>query len=235
MLPAPEEIKHHDRKPFLRSNKIKGSYDNWDHYLDVQFRLLREDFVAPLRSGIHGYYNDLRGRKLQDVRIYNKVHVQSPVCLFSGMGFQIRFDMQYFNRVNWEHSRRLIFGSLLCLSKDDFKTMLFATVVKRDPEQLKHGLLTIKFEGDRVNGFEIDPAEEFTMVESTAYFEAYRHILTGLQHISREAKDTMPLKPYIVECKMADIPSPLYIRSTGAVSFDMNEALGLKSQNQSLM
>ena len=228
VLPEPEEIRYHDRKPFLRANKIEGCYENWDHYLDVQFRLLREDFIAPLRSGIHGYYNGRTGRQLQDVRIYDKVHVQSPVCLFSGMGFQIRFDIRYFTRVNWEHSRRLIFGSLLCLSKDDFKTMLFATVVKRDPEQLKDGVLTIKFEGNPVRGFEIDPAEEFTMVESTAYFEAYRHILTGLQHISREAKDTMPLKPYIVECKMQEIPSPLYIRSTGSVSFDMNEALGLK-------
>ena len=30
-----------------------GSYDNEEHYLDVQFRLLKEDLLAPLRDGIH--------------------------------------------------------------------------------------------------------------------------------------------------------------------------------------
>ncbi len=27
----------------------------WEHYLDVQFRLLREDFVGPFREGISNY------------------------------------------------------------------------------------------------------------------------------------------------------------------------------------
>ncbi|KAJ8938435.1 hypothetical protein NQ314_011471 [Rhamnusium bicolor] len=33
--------------PFLRPNVIKGPYQSVNHYLDVQFRLLREDFVSP--------------------------------------------------------------------------------------------------------------------------------------------------------------------------------------------
>ena len=226
VLPAPEEIQYHDRKPFLRPNIIKGAYSNWDHYLDVQFRLLREDFVAPLRRGVYQHCEGNPGKRITEVRIYSHVHVLAPVCLFSGVGFQIRFDTQRLDRVKWEHSRRLIFGSLLCLSKDDFKTMVFATVVKREPKLLSEGLLTIKFEGE-VNGFEINPNDDFTMVESTAYFEAYRHVLEGLQTVSRTA-DTMPFKRYIVECNLQDIPSPLYIRHTGLTSFNLTEALGMK-------
>ena len=228
VLPTPEEIQYHDRKPFLRPNIIKGAYDNWDHYLDVQFRLLREDFVAPLRHGVHQHCEGNPGKRISEVRIYSDVHVLAPVCLFSGVGFQIRFDVQRLDRVKWEHSRRLIFGSLLCLSKDDFKTMVFATVVKREPKLLSEGLLTIKFEGG-LNGFEINPKDSFTMVESTAYFEAYRHVLEGLQAVSRTA-DTMPFKRYIVECNLQDIPSPLYIRTatTGLASFNLTEALGMK-------
>lgn len=40
---------------FLRRNKPTGGYASADDYLDVQFRLLREDFVSPLRSGIQEY------------------------------------------------------------------------------------------------------------------------------------------------------------------------------------
>ena len=226
VLPTPEEIQYHDRKPFLRPNIIKGAYDNWDHYLDVQFRLLREDFVSPLRHGVYQHCEGNPGKRISEVRIYSDVHVLAPVCLFSGVGFQIRFDVQRLDRVKWEHSRRLIFGSLLCLSKDDFKTMVFATVVKREPKLLSEGLLTIKFEGE-VNGFEINPKDSFTMVESTAYFEAYRHVLEGLQTVSRTA-DTMPFKRYIVDCNLQDIPSPLYIRTTGSASFNLTQALGMK-------
>lgn len=39
-------------KPYIRRNIIKGSYSNQEHYLDVQFRLMREDLVGPLRDGI---------------------------------------------------------------------------------------------------------------------------------------------------------------------------------------
>ena len=55
ILPQPEEIKNSHEKPFLRPNLKKGSYRDWNHYLDVQFRLLREDFMGPLREEIHNY------------------------------------------------------------------------------------------------------------------------------------------------------------------------------------
>jgi hypothetical protein len=41
-----------NQEPFLRKNITNGAYKNVDHYLDVQFRLLREDFLRPLRIGV---------------------------------------------------------------------------------------------------------------------------------------------------------------------------------------
>ena len=38
---------------FLRENITDRRFKDLDHYLDVQFRLLREDLVKPLRDGIH--------------------------------------------------------------------------------------------------------------------------------------------------------------------------------------
>ena len=226
VLPLPEEIRSDLVRPFLRPNVIRGAYRDWEHYLDVQFRLLKEDFVGPLRSGVSGYCSGVSDKDVSKIRVYERVYVLGPVCLNSGMGFQIRFDVSRLRRVNWEHSRRLIFGSLLCLSRggNQFETNIFATVMQRDLKLLCEGLITIKFEGD-VDGFEINPNDEFTMVESTAYFEAYRHILVGLQNI---APDRIPFKKYIIECSLQQVLAPRYLRTGISTEFDMQETLGTK-------
>lgn len=52
VCPSTKEITTQER-PFLRKNITKGRYEDAEHYLDVQFRLLREDFLEPLREGIY--------------------------------------------------------------------------------------------------------------------------------------------------------------------------------------
>jgi len=230
ILPRVTEITN-DSKPDLECNKVEGSYTDWNHYLSVQFRLLREDFISPLRQGICDYVNS-HGDQFhrQNIRVYKRVHVHEPLCLYSGIGFQLQFDVSHLQHVQWEHSRRLIFGSLLCLSSDEFATVLFASVVKRDPKLLKEGYITVKFEGD-VNAFEIEPQREFTMVESTAYFEAYRHILCRLQAV----RTPPPFKAYIVECRSPKpLPPPSYLSGNRRHNcFDLT-ALGVKDPVQLL-
>ena len=129
-----------DQSGSLRKNKIKGRYHNIEHYLDVQFQLLREDFLRPLRDGIkhyrehnnRSYPNDL----CQDVRIYDNVKILRPICTSSGVRYKIRFDTRKFVDVQWENSKRLIFGSLLCLSKDNFENFVFATVAERNVKEV---------------------------------------------------------------------------------------------------
>ena len=60
--------------PKLHPSIVEGSYDSWEHYYDVQFKLLREDFVAPLRRGICGYREGLRGLDISDIRV--------SICMF---------------------------------------------------------------------------------------------------------------------------------------------------------
>lgn len=229
ILPSLTEVHSSDDQIYLRPNILKGAYGSWDHYLDVQYRLLREDFVRPLRHGIQHYCTPGLGKQSQDIRVYDNVNILSPVCLLTGMGFEIQFDTAKFARVNWEHSRRLIFGSLLCLSKDKFEhSIIFASVVKRDLSLLKDGYLTVKFEGN-LGGFQLNPNEVYTMVESTAYFEAYRHILLKLQEMSSYSEE-IPFKEYIVGCKLSDIPAPSYSQRRRQLKFDLTEILGVASQ-----
>ena len=232
ILPSQTEMHMDPKKVFLRCNKVRGGYTSWAHYFDVQFRLLREDFLRPLRKGIEVYSSTGLSRQTTDVRVYEGARVLNPVCLFTGIGFQLRFDSSKFKDMNWEHSKRLIFGSLLCLSNDDFdRCMLFATVVKRDVKLLNDGLINIKFEND-VNGFQIDPKETYKMVESTAYYEAYRHVLEGLQELSI-IPDIMPMERYIVTCDGKDANIPQFLRLPGhPPRFNMEDVLEKKEHGR---
>ena len=145
-----------DQSGSLRKNKIKGRYHNIEHYLDVQFQLLREDFLRPLRDGIkhyrehnnRSYPNDL----YQDVRIYDNVKILRPICTSSGVRYKIRFDTRKFVDVQWENSKRLIFGSLLCLSKDNFENFVFATVAERNVKEVEK--VSSKFTSKLLGGYQ---------------------------------------------------------------------------------
>lgn len=127
-------------RPFLRRNKVDGSYHDAEHYLDVQFRLLREDFVRPLREGIAKLLERIGSAKigaLQDIRVYKDVQLLYPVCTSNGLQYKVKFDNTNLRKVRWENSKRLIFGSLMCLSKGKFDSFVFATVANRDLKDLK--------------------------------------------------------------------------------------------------
>ena len=225
VIPQAADLNVHG-KPFLRVNIVDGSYNDLEHYLDVQFRLMREDFIIPLRQGI----KELRrkdndrgagvgsGRKhAKDVSIYRNVTVLYPVCSGKGMVYRIRFDWRHrsVKHVNWEKSNKLLkFGSLLCLSADDFYNILFATVENRSPSDLRCGELEVRFEGielEKLNQV-IQENEKFDMVESPAFFETYRHVLEGLQKIQ---PDELPFQEHIVKCNRNVGPPGYEIKTNG--------------------
>ena len=228
VLPSVAELQDNHGKVAqeVRVSKVRGRYLNWDHYLDVHFRLLREDFVFPLREGLQLYISDSHKRNT-NVRVYTGVHILEPVCLMTGLGFQVKFDVSRLQRVNWDHSKRLIFGALLCLSADKFQTIHFATVVDRDSKQLEKGIVTVKFEG-RTDGFRINPSQAFVMLESSAYFEAYCHVLKRLQQINT---DLMPFSKYLVDCDPSAVQPPLYLQAVRDSLFDLHDALGIDKRS----
>jgi len=224
IYPSEKEIRS-EEKPFLRRNKTEKTekYKDLNDYLDVQFRLLRDDFVSPLREGIREITKKIpKEDRSQNLYIYENVEILNTVCTRAGIVHCIHLDMRGLRKIPWEHSKRLLFGSFLCLSKDNFQTMLFATVANRKPEDLRSGRLDIRF----VDGFEATQRarDKYVMVESPAYFEAYRPILQQLKQITA---DSFPFQEYLVHCN-ADVKPPQYLRSTKSrrqVQYDLRETL----------
>ncbi|XP_060086142.1 NFX1-type zinc finger-containing protein 1-like [Ylistrum balloti] len=219
VFPEKSDVQN-EEGPFLRRNKIKGGFQNLDHYLDVQFRLLREDFVGPLRDGINGYIAAVqtgKSKRSQEMRVYYDVQVICPIGASNGLCHRISFDVSRMQRVNWESSKRLIFGSLVCFSSDNFRTLLFATVAERDPKKLKEGILDVKFEGVSNRTVNLHFNKKYVMAETVAYFEAYRHVLKGLQKID---EGDLPFEKYIIKCN-TKMQAPLYLRQNDRLTLDM--------------
>ena len=224
VCPTNKEITTQER-PFLRKNISRGRYENAEHYLDVQFRLLREDFLEPLREGIHEIIRDIpRHQRKHLMKNYRSVRIIGKEFTWGGIIHQVEIDVSRIDTSRWPKSKRLLFGSFLCLSKDNFKTMLFATVSNRDEENVKKGRIDIRFiEEQDVRGIE-SRNHVYQMVESPAYFEAYRYVLRGLQELDEES---LPFKKYLVECS-AEVDPPEYLRrdeTEGPVCYDLSKAL----------
>uniref|UniRef100_A0A8C5L5Q0 Zinc finger, NFX1-type containing 1 n=1 Tax=Jaculus jaculus TaxID=51337 RepID=A0A8C5L5Q0_JACJA len=220
IYPTYNEV-HLDQRPFLRPNIISGKYESTAVYLDTHFRLLREDFVRPLREGILELLQNfedqcLRKRKFDDIRIYFDTRIITPMCSPSGIVYKVQFDTKPLKFVRWQNSKRLLYGSLVCMSKDNFETFLFATVSNRELEDLCKGIVQLSFnEQSQQLLAEVQPSDSFLMVETTAYFEAYRHVLEGLQEVE---EGDIPFQQNIVECN-SHVKRPHYLIFGGRYDF----------------
>jgi helicase required for RNAi-mediated heterochromatin assembly 1 len=112
--------------------------------------------------------------------------------------------------IKWEQSKRLITGSLVALSPDDFQTTcVLATVAARPLSALDQNPPEIDLFFARPEDQEIDPMKKWVMVECrSSFFEASRHTLLALQHMMREP---FPLSEHLVQVQK-EVKPPAYIQ-----------------------
>ncbi|XP_041357630.1 NFX1-type zinc finger-containing protein 1-like [Gigantopelta aegis] len=96
VFPTEQDIYPDKDGPYLRKNRAMGRYTDLNEYLDIQFRLLREDFICPLREGIDDYLQpkEVHGRRrIKDIRVYNDVRMLRTVCAWRGLLHRLEFDV----------------------------------------------------------------------------------------------------------------------------------------------
>jgi hypothetical protein len=235
-----------DQETFLRKNITKGAYKSVHHYLDVQFRLLREDFLQPLRNGVRdlreivaearfkNILNDNKGelskevvkkiKHIESLNVYFDIRMSACITSDFGIVYSMKLNTEKMKNINWEYSKRLIFGSLVCLSSDFFsKSCLVGVIAERDEKKLKNdGEIYIKFDQNNyVNNLPV-LNESYIMLETSAFFEAYKHVLEALVSFQRNAENDFPFKENLVDCENQDIPMPKYLTNT-SVDFRLKE------------
>ena len=83
---------------------------------------------------------------------------------------------------------------------------------------LFQGIVQIRFESGLSEILELSSRDTFTMAETTAYFEAYRHVLEGL----REMKDALPMARYLVDCNPTIKPPQYLLSATGTGQMNLS-------------
>ena len=226
VIPTLDEIKS-SKRLFLRANLKYGSFHSVEHYLDVQFRLLREDYVGSLREGVMEYLevqtinsqkkNKHKPSSNMNIRVYDNVKILKYLNDDdSGIYHLIQLEMTpKLKKVRWETSKRLIQGSLVCFTNNNFKTAYFAVIFDRDLKKLSDaGQLLVKFE-DWItvndNFLRRDSiSSSFTMVETLAYFESYRYTLESLKLFNEK---NFPFSKYIVYSQNSELNPPKYLEN----------------------
>jgi hypothetical protein len=118
----------------------------------------------------------------KDLHVYTGVKVVGMLSTWEGLVYRIELKKQQTRSINWEKSKQLMYGSLLCFSDDNFETLIWGTVWRRDEALIANEAqldIRLPFEpfDDRLT-----PGRSFCCIENvTIYFEAYRHVLIALQ------------------------------------------------------
>uniref|UniRef100_A0A2C9M9Z9 Uncharacterized protein n=1 Tax=Biomphalaria glabrata TaxID=6526 RepID=A0A2C9M9Z9_BIOGL len=104
-------------------------------------------------------------------------------------------------------------GSLICLTKDGFRTIVCATVVKRELEQLKKGVVQVAVKSGLELLLGVTSRDLFVMAESVNFYDPYYHVLEALKSMT----DSFPLQNVIIYCKPALKP-PAYLLTYSSCS-----------------
>ncbi|KAI7881845.1 P-loop containing nucleoside triphosphate hydrolase protein [Lichtheimia hyalospora FSU 10163] len=234
---------HRGTLPNVPVNRVHGSYKSIEEYLYTHFELMRTDLLIPLQKAVKTYRKSINKvdqvNLLEDAsftaqnsmdtpapppprafRVYEHVRLNALVFGPRQVLYRIAFRLPYTeNKVAWESSKRLIEGSLVMLSKDNFeKDIKIATVVARGDVPMRGSnrfeyMIDIMLERDSNDmpmGFG-DPLgvdqDKYTMIEATeGYFEAYRHILSVMQNMPPE---DLPFSSILVDVSK-DVLLPHY-------------------------
>nr|XP_060628786.1 NFX1-type zinc finger-containing protein 1-like [Anolis sagrei ordinatus] len=221
VFPTPEDI-FLEPTATLKPNLVSGRYKSDRSYLDTHFRLLREDLVKPLRDGISSRFT-LRSlfsnsqKPPSELRLYRNVQLSSVGYSPAGVTFQATFQ----GKSGSAATKSLLSGSLVCLlSEDDDGQVLFGTVAGSRHHE---GSVWLDIKQSHTRLLRLLGRATFTMAESPAFFESYRHVLEGLKEMEAEP---VPFRKYLVKCRRKVSP-PAYLQEeekegAGLVTFDLS-------------
>ncbi|CAF0742317.1 unnamed protein product [Brachionus calyciflorus] len=235
IVPKLEDILN-DQTNFLRKNLTNGSYQSVHHYLDTQYRLLREDFMRPLRDGVCSFRDIVKSykirnrkkdelskeimkqlRQIDNLNVYFNVFMESCIAIPQGIVYSLKLDL---NGMKILDPRRLIFGSLICLSSDYFQSeCLIGTISEKDKDFLKTGIIYVKFSHSYldINERKNIPIANvrYVMLESTVYFEAYKHVLKALCSFHRDGEYKFPFREHLIYSEHSMVEPPDYLINSG--------------------
>ena len=217
MVPSTEELKSGlvESNKYLQPVHVSKPYSSPNEYMDIYFRLHRAEAFHAIQDAVSkllkGSYDP------RDFNVYHSVFFAGIEITQSSICFALQFKSHRTVR-NWEASRLLTFGNLVCLSPGQRfgEDVIWATVSNRDTEILnKSSIIFVElcdFNKKPINVIINDlqvHGGHAVMVESPTYFHSVRPILETLSSID---PNHLPLSKEIVsvEYDRGKIKMPRY-------------------------
>ncbi|XP_050675720.1 NFX1-type zinc finger-containing protein 1-like isoform X2 [Leptidea sinapis] len=163
------------------------------------------------------YLADPTKKQQENIWIYPKVSIVHMYVSNNKVGYLVdiarneRLKHKTVDCKQYAHNKRLMFGSLLLFTSDNFETILSASVLESSLSLLSDGYIAVTFDSPVSNTIF---ANEFLMIESEVFFEPYHRVLKVLQSFRT---DELPMKEYIVDVQ-PKIESPAYLTSESIYS-----------------
>ncbi|XP_055853584.1 NFX1-type zinc finger-containing protein 1 [Episyrphus balteatus] len=202
IFPTLEDL-HTEKVTLLKPNIVNGKYASVEEYLSIQKNLLREDFIAPLRTAVLSMRGLQRPDEVQDVKMFENVKIVTNENLSVPKSDMLLVDVfahakdqcddVTFSKQT-EELKYLICGSLLCFSTtENFDNLILAVVSNSDAETMNQGYINIEIINQRNVGRIIGVTLQ--MMACPVFFEPYRHAFNVLNTYN---EDNFPMTNYIV-------------------------------------
>ncbi|XP_024082795.1 NFX1-type zinc finger-containing protein 1 isoform X2 [Cimex lectularius] len=194
------------------ANLKVGAYKSVTDYITTHFLLLKEDFESVLRTGIHDYLT----KKNCDLT-EKSLNIYKNVRLSLGTSFIVKFtdeQNKQLDQVDWLNSKMFLYGSLILLTTNHFKTYFLAKVKNRKPLERGRGMLIISF---LLVPDHIDFDALYILAEPTKYFEPFCSVMKILRQMP---KYTFPFEKYLVHA-VSNVKPPSYLHE--GISYNIGE------------
>ncbi|KAF6211094.1 hypothetical protein GE061_014208 [Apolygus lucorum] len=206
------------REESVEENIIDGPYDNFDHYLSIHYRLLKEDFQNSLREGIVKYLQTLYGKRRRTINhhltIYPNVTLACQLTKYLVKYKIIFHDSAVIRRLQDSATRAFLSGALLlltpCVSPSNpqpFKEYYLVRVEDSSPLERE---LTYIFVSMILGPHNPIESMKVLMVEPRQLFEPYHRVMNVIRSLDT---NHFPFIRYIVDIK-TDVLPPAYMEPT---------------------
>ncbi|XP_065051269.1 NFX1-type zinc finger-containing protein 1-like isoform X2 [Rhopilema esculentum] len=188
-----EELAEKKGNHFLQLQPMicKGKYNSADEYVEILFRLLREDCFNSLKEGIQKLLDGSLDKR--DMDVYHGVRVVG-INASSHSGFYLAVKLgKLSKKIEWKKSKKLMYGNLLCLSMNNrFDDVVWTTVASRElleSQQIVSVQLCSELncftDSEGVKILSLFQGEGVA-VESPTYYRAYAPVLKALQKLETD-------------------------------------------------
>lgn len=244
IVPEFEDFIPDDKMPSPHPNLQDRSSSSLE-YLEILYKFFREDFLSALRVGVNDCRKLLQRRSCDDIEEMQQTDEQFQFGRWSRRmksancykivaidGDQsgchtITFSIEKMQpRVkNWSKTDRLKHASLLAISKDNFVSAWYVTVIQKNekpPWGSKTNSVDVKFYSGQVRQVTINPDKSGKVnsdndnvwaIEPSTFFEAYRPVLERIKFLGSQLQRQnvpIPFDRYIVNGN-TDVKAPDYL------------------------